>query len=68
MDKKSVETAKDTPGVEASRMSARGVLVRNIERSDRRTESLQLLVDIIPWNALSRKQEELLWNLFLGWG
>ena len=47
-----------------SRESAKGVLEHKIDRELRRIEAMHILIKVIPWNLLSKNDEEILWNHF----
>ena len=50
----------------AYRELARGVLQHKIDREQKRLEALEILMKVIPWNLLSKNDEEILWNHFCG--
>lgn len=65
-EKRIVETVSEGCGTR-SRETAEGVLASKSERSSRRGEAIRILIKVIPWSFLTRKDEELLWELFCEW-
>ena len=53
------------PNTGDSRMNAGAVLDDKIERCEMKLNSLKALKDSINWETLSKKDEELLWHLFV---
>lgn len=49
----------------ASRMSARSVLSEMANKKQVEETAINLLISLIPWDALSRDQEEILWRYFV---
>jgi len=46
------------------RQRAEDILFRRIQERDRKTEALRILYTEIPWEKLSKEQEEILWQFF----
>lgn len=49
----------------ASRMMAKTVIQEDIKRKDKKIKALQILLDKIPWDSLTREEEETLWEYFV---
>lgn len=47
-----------------SRASAQHMLRDRITRSERFTKGLQIIYDKLPWDELTKEEEEILWPLF----
>ena len=66
MDENAKEVSRVEPaGAQGGRPSAKVVLKCMIERKGKELNSLYVLMDHINWDALSRKDEELLWGYFV---
>jgi len=48
-----------------TRMSAKSVIMLNIEREENHTDALKILLREIPWLSLSREDEGKLWRYFI---
>jgi len=51
-------------GNECCREGAERVLIHRTARMRKRLEALQILHDKIPWDDLTKEEEELLWSFF----
>ena len=57
-------TNEMTQGPQAgNRQSARGTLQDYIARKEKEVEGLSVLLEVIPWNTITKEQETSLWRI-----
>lgn len=59
-----METMEEICG--PSRELAQSVLKSKIKRHEKKCDALKIMLRVIPWESLTKDEEEILWNYFCG--